>query len=359
MTFYKRRISAHLELNTQCNAMCSMCYDRNYIDDSLELKSRELLPSHYLSENDINRIFDDDFLASFSLKKIIFCGTRSEPSLNPDLFEIIRLLAQKIPSLCIYISTNGATHTPSWWSSLAQNLQLYSKHHQVVFCIDGLEDTHSIYRINTSYQDIIHRAQAFIQSGGRASWQFLVFQHNQHQINAARGLAKDYGFEDFVLKYTNYFKKNNLEQLKFAYKGKKYLISPSDTGKGDGDSAVIPTGQDCIKCYARQDNSFYIDAFANVYPCSFLSTAILGGHPSGMHDPADSDLWPITSQVNALQRSLKDILLDSPAWAKLAARWANKSTSPLVCTKMCGSQDSHMCDFARDENERITQQELF
>ena len=53
---------------------------------------------------------------------------------------------------------------------------------EVWFAIDGLEDTHSIYRQGTNWKKIIDNVMTFVDAGGKARWDMLVFQHNEHQV---------------------------------------------------------------------------------------------------------------------------------------------------------------------------------
>ena len=41
---------------------------------------------------------------------------------------------------------------------------------------------------------------AFIEGGGRARWDFLVFDFHEHQVEEARVLAEQWGVEEFVVK---------------------------------------------------------------------------------------------------------------------------------------------------------------
>ena len=70
---------------------------------------------------------------------------------------------------------------------------------RVVWGIDGLEDTNHIYRVGAKWEKIINNAKAFIDAGGIASWQFIEFEHNKHQIEEAKQLAKELGFKEFRL----------------------------------------------------------------------------------------------------------------------------------------------------------------
>ena len=76
-----------------------------------------------------------------------------------------------------------------------------------MFGIDGLEDTNHIYRQGTVFKQIIRNVKAFIQAGGRAQWDFIVFKHNEHQVEKAGELSKKLGFEIFSIKRSNRFYK--------------------------------------------------------------------------------------------------------------------------------------------------------
>jgi hypothetical protein len=51
----------------------------------------------------------------------------------------------------------------------------------------------------------MRNVDAFIAAGGNAEWDFLVFRHNEHQVDAARALALGMGFTLFNAKATSRF----------------------------------------------------------------------------------------------------------------------------------------------------------
>ena len=65
--------------------------------------------------------------------------------------------------------------TEKFWSlgKLNANKEIY-----VVFCLDGLEDTHEIYRRKTNFNKIISNMKAFIDAGGYAGVITTAFDHN-------------------------------------------------------------------------------------------------------------------------------------------------------------------------------------
>ena len=68
---------------------------------------------------------------------------------------------------------------------------------QVTFGIDGLADTNEIYRRQVDWKKLMLNVEAFINAGGVADWQFILFEHNIHQLKEAEELSKNMGFNKF------------------------------------------------------------------------------------------------------------------------------------------------------------------
>jgi len=170
-----------------------------------------------LTLEDIKRIFPPVFLRQ--LTNISMCGSYGDPACAQELLEIIEYLHFNNPNLQIDVYTNGGgIHPASWWKKLAQVLVKG----KVIFGIDGLEDTHHIHRRGTAFSVVIRNAKAFIQAGGRAQGDFIVFKHNEHHIEKARKLSKKLGFEIFQIKRTSRFYKVLYDKdPAFEYVGEK------------------------------------------------------------------------------------------------------------------------------------------
>ena len=50
-----------------------------------------------------------------------------------------------------------------------------------------------------NYQKIIDNASAFIQAGGFATWQFVPYAHNEHQVKNCIKVSQELGFKKFKL----------------------------------------------------------------------------------------------------------------------------------------------------------------
>ena len=171
----------HVELSSRCNAWCSGCGRNNEGYGLADIKVTDL-PVDKLS----------DTIAKLPLLETVqLCGIFGDPCASKLIDKQIEILADA--GVSVQMQTNGSLRTTKWWEELVGRLPDL----EVWFAIDGLEDTHSIYRQGTNWRKIINNAKSFISAGGRAVWQFIPFKHNEHQIRDCMKLASELGFERF------------------------------------------------------------------------------------------------------------------------------------------------------------------
>ncbi len=179
-----------LECTTFCNLKCPECnrtLDKDYVSSILNT-------THITLENCKTWFKPTELI---NLTDVRFCGAIDEALMNPELTDILDFFLDEFNSVnYIDIRTNGAVRTPAFWTNLVNHLPTK---HVIVFGLDGLEDTNHIYRVGAKWEKIINNAKAFISAGGNASWQFIEFEHNKHQIEEAKQLAKELGFKEFRL----------------------------------------------------------------------------------------------------------------------------------------------------------------
>ncbi len=184
-----------LEITTYCNAACPQC-PRNISGG----KVNSYLPLCHLSRETIDRAFTEELCSR--VRQIFFCGSYGDPIVHPEFLDIIKDFRKKNPTLWLYIHTNGGMHDHDWWRKLATVIGGYGK---IDFGIDGLEETNHLYRKGVKFENAINNAQAFIEAGGKAQWNFIVFKHNEHQIDHARMLGEIVGFEKVLFRGTGRF----------------------------------------------------------------------------------------------------------------------------------------------------------
>jgi MoaA/NifB/PqqE/SkfB family radical SAM enzyme len=174
-----------VEATTRCNAWCPGCARSN--DDGYTL-----IDNLVLEDLDADR-YRGILEQLPNLETVDFCGTYGDAIVAANIIELTELTkkhAQKI-----IVRTNGSLRTTGWWQDYAKLLKTHN--HEVWFCLDGLDGVHEIYRQATDFNTIIENAKAFIGAGGTAVWQFIPWQHNEHQIMDCIRLSQQLGFKRF------------------------------------------------------------------------------------------------------------------------------------------------------------------
>jgi MoaA/NifB/PqqE/SkfB family radical SAM enzyme len=184
MITFEQLKSVHVELSSACNAACPNC-PRN-IHGGYTLPG--LQPST-MSLDQFKAIFTESVLAQ--LERFLFCGNYGDPIYCKDLPDILKYVASVNPKIRIKVHTNGGIRSPEWWSDLANSYP--TTHLLVVFSVDGLSDTNHIYRRNVVWERLVQNMSAFIQAGGVTVWEYLIFQHNEHQLEQARAMSERHG----------------------------------------------------------------------------------------------------------------------------------------------------------------------
>jgi MoaA/NifB/PqqE/SkfB family radical SAM enzyme len=173
------------------------------------------------------------------------CGSYGDPAAGKNTLDIMRWFRTINPNMTLGMNTNGAIQSTFWWHELGR---LHTQPlDYCVFSIDGLEDTNSVYRKNVDWAKLMHNAKAYINAGGSAHWDMLVYRHNQHQVEACEQLARNMGFKWF--------------RAKVSRRGfTDHLQAPQHW-------ALPVTQGGRIDCHVLKEKSMYIDAQGRVSPC--------------------------------------------------------------------------------------------
>jgi MoaA/NifB/PqqE/SkfB family radical SAM enzyme len=310
----------HLEITSKCQAKCPMCPRR--------ISGGPLNPFIKLDEITLDvfkKWFELDFIKQ--LDSLFMCGNLGDPIISKDTLEIYQYLREANPNIRLAMHTNGSARDPEWWQRLAQ-LKV-----KVTFGIDGLADTHHLYRISTDFNKIIENARAFITAGGVAKWHMLVFAHNEHQIEEARTMSKQMGFADFSIKYTSRFKQDYLQVIDDMGRP-THRIKPTQTSLD-----MIPLAEAAQKevkphivCKAQKFKQLYVSACGNVSPCCWLDMEWI----PPMQESRIDYMEKISEFPNLHRKTLKEIF-DSGFFSKIEAQWGTVGLKE--CTKQCGSFD--------------------
>jgi MoaA/NifB/PqqE/SkfB family radical SAM enzyme len=191
--------------------------------------------------------------------------------MHPEFLEFLEF-AKTLNRFTFIIHTNGSLRNVAYWHSLAKVLK--NTDHRVMFSVDGLADTNHIYRQKTSWNKIIDNARSFIESGGNASWQYLIFPWNQHQVDEAKQLSIDLGFKEFMSRHD----RSGVSKISLDSIAKKK--ENNDTGSHKTDIETINKNLSSlvnneIECNNQNKKMFFIGFDSRLWPCCFLHNGML------------------------------------------------------------------------------------
>ena len=287
------------------------------------------------------KIFEPEFLSQ--LDEILINGNFGDIVMNQEAVEIIEYFRQHgSNTMRIDISTNGGARNSEFWTRLAQ-LKV-----QITFCLDGLEDTHSIYRKNTVYSTVIKNAKTFIDAGGQAIWKFIVFDHNQHQIEEARAVSKQMGFRGFFADTQS--KRNNSAVFN---KDKELIFVIGTTDRIGIDFNLmyrahskqhIPDLDNFgyvsvpISCEVEKTRSVYINSIGEAYPCCYIGFNPLTFNRGAGYLYPTMQIRPLVKENNILEFGLKH----SIEWFSVIKESWDKpdfvSGKLITCNQSCGQR---------------------
>jgi len=275
----------HLEPSQLCNASCTVCNRRLHGGPK-----NPNIKDVYTTLAQVKKWFTPKFIGG--LNRLILCGNYGDPMTNPDLLEIVAYFRQHAPTLFITMHTNASGRSKKWWHDLGT---LIGKHGDVYFSIDGLEDTNHIYRRGTRWSPIMDAVNGYISSGASAIWDYLIFRHNEHQVDLAEKMSRELGFRKFIKK-TAFGFYNDDPMIALTHEGEfDYFIYPKGSTvnkvpdqydwnvnsvfdvNAKPDISTVP--QDIkdrldvvdISCMAENGSEIYVNAYGLLFPCCFTA----------------------------------------------------------------------------------------
>ena len=258
-----------------------------------------------------------------------------------DLLPSLQYMRQQNKRLKLSVITNGSARPVEWWRDLAKVTN------SVRFGIDGLSDTHKLYRQGANWSIIIRNAKAFIEAGGHAIWDYLVFGHNEHQIEEARALADKLGFAEFVVKKTGRFFSNIQLKGKNEHAGitkpkdEKNInksLKKEDMIKKKYGSMDAYLDQTEIECKVQKTSEIYLSAEGVVLPCCWLAGQMYKWYLV----KKSSEIWEYVDQHehNIHNHTLKEIF-DTGLFENIEETWTKKSLwdgKLKTCALKCGKE---------------------
>lgn len=320
----------HLEISSVCNARCPGCprslfgypHNNGYIE-------------HNMTLNEAKVIFKDIIK---QLTHVRINGNFGDAVSNNDTPAIVEWMFEQNPSLYIQISTNGSAQNAKFWERLGKT------NVAVEFCIDGLENTHSIYRQDTDFNKIILNAETFIAAGGVATCKMVIFDHNRHQIDEVKKLVLGKSFLRFTAipnsreQFSSYDKKGNLAHVIHFTEPTifKELNVRNNTDVLLEDIIKNKTVKSCINCVTKSLSEIYISSVGDVYPCCFLGFEPKTYGRGRYYQAANSQFKDWLTRNNAVKYTIDECI----EWFnQVEDSWKKQSYEGgrlVICDDACG-----------------------
>jgi MoaA/NifB/PqqE/SkfB family radical SAM enzyme len=283
------------------------------------------------------------------------CGNLGDPIVAKETLEIFKYFREHNKDMWLSMNTNAGARDEAWWTELAQ---VFGQMGAVIFSVDGLSDTNHIYRQGVNWSAVERSMRSFIAAGGRARWDFLIFEHNQHQVEQAEALSKELGFEKFQAKKTGRFitgkgeqKDNHQAQNRKGNKTaeikkpddkyvnsalKKQTLLEIKYGSMDAYYEQTP-----IRCKVKDEGSLFITAEGLALPCCWTA----GRMYKWWHkDPREEQIWKFIDfaggkdAINAKIHGLKNVF-ETEIFNLIEDSWHETSYKEgrlKVCAMKCG-----------------------
>ena len=316
-----------LELSSYCNANCPLC-PRNLFGYTYNTG----YTAKHLTLAEVKQALDPEFISQ--LDRVTFEGNYGDPLMNPEILDIVDYINKPIE-----LFTNASMQSKTFWQKLAKTTTT------VYFALDGLSDTHSIYRQKTDYNKIIANATAFIDAGGEAIWKMIKFDHNKHQIDDCEKLSKQYGFKKYLLVDHGrnsgpvFDDQGNLVRVLGDFTGSTELEHYIDI-IDNGDISIQDiwdNPKDKVSCRTINNQSIYISSEGAVYPCCYMGFNPRKYGKGRWHQPVNAQIVELLEPNNVLERPLQECI----EWFnKIPACWNKKTYEDgrlIVCDSACGS----------------------
>lgn len=310
-TFLGQKVrSISLEITNRCYIGCSECVRtmkpelvKKPLDLSLDA-IRNFLP-----------LKDKKFIQPI---KMNLCGSLGDASYHPQVLEIVEYFRSL--GCPIYFETNGSFKNVKFWRELST---LLGKTNWLNFSVDGLEDTNHLYRQRARWSDI---EEAICESvkWTNVRWKWIVFQTNEHQVDAGQAYAKKLGVHHFMIKRSDRFRSEedrllpSQEMWNSVVSQNKLLIKKLIARKDDDIKQVE------IKPRCFSGKGLSISSTGLFHPCQGYYTSFL---------------WKLDKNeipgIDINTMTLREALLDS-RWEKLKAGWRCPDQRAEICLTKCG-----------------------
>jgi len=137
------------------------------------------------------------------------CGQISDPIYHPKFHDLLEEFKKQNHCHLLRIHTNGTRKSIEWWEKTFSY-----KNISWIFGLDGTnQETANIYRVTTRFQEVLNVMILGKKLDVDVYWQFIPFEHNEHQIDTFYKLCDQYGITP-ILKHSKRWIPERIEKHK-------------------------------------------------------------------------------------------------------------------------------------------------
>ncbi len=176
-----------LEVTNVCNLKCPFCLTGKGVSGGRDVR--------HLTFEEAKKIIDDvgDYIYFMQVY------TWGEPLLNKDLVRIVEYA--KARNIYVMLSTNATAMTADYNQRLIDSGIDY-----IMVAIDGgSEETYARYRVGGKFDKVMANLGNMLEKKREQGleapfieWQYIVFRHNEHEVDATEAMAYRMGVNKFT-----------------------------------------------------------------------------------------------------------------------------------------------------------------
>ena len=171
-----------LELTNTCDLVCKLCYRQTHPECVSGIKHRS-------KDEVIEQVKGYE-----NLQFITLAGPTSEPTLHPELFDILRELIDMDLEISLFI--NGGTHDENFYRKLAVIFRRAKGNIYFTVC-GSTQELHERYRVGSSLEKVIKHFKIVDKISDKAVMTWLIFNYNEDDFNKNKHMFDGYHTEYF------------------------------------------------------------------------------------------------------------------------------------------------------------------
>lgn len=194
-------IAVSFEPTTSCNLRCPQC------PSGLRSFSRNtgMVPMD---------LYSSFIEANYTHLLYLLLYFQGEPYLHPQFFEMVKIAAKRK----IYTATSTNAH---YLDPKNAEATVTSGLDRLIISIDGLtEDSYKKYRIGGDLQKVLDGTKNLIAAKKKFKsktpfiiWQFIVFKHNEHEVESVKRMGKELGVNQVAIKTAQVYDEQGAKDL--------------------------------------------------------------------------------------------------------------------------------------------------